>query len=85
MTGEASKQPVTVSRDDLYKQVWDKSMSRLGADYGISGSGLAKICDRLKIPYPLRGYWARKAAGHKVAQPTKFISSSTRQPQRRSG
>ena len=38
MTGEASKQPVTVSRDDLYKKVWDKSISRLAADYGISGS-----------------------------------------------
>jgi hypothetical protein len=47
----------------------------LGADWGakvtrftISGNGLAKICRRLDVPYPPRGYWARKAAGKKVAQ-----------------
>jgi hypothetical protein len=27
---------------------------------------LAKICDRVKVPYPPRGYWAKKAAGKKV-------------------
>jgi hypothetical protein len=42
--------------------------SRHAADYGISGNGLAKICDRLNVPYPPRGYWARKAAGQKVVQ-----------------
>ncbi len=68
MAGEGAKQPVTVSRDELYKQVWHTPMSRLAADYGISGNGLAKICDRLKIPYPPRGYWAKKAAGQKVIQ-----------------
>lgn len=68
MAGEGAKQPVTVTRDHLYKQVWETPMSRLAADYGISGNGLAKICDRLKIPYPPRGHWAKKAAGHKVVQ-----------------
>jgi hypothetical protein len=68
MAGEGAKQPVTVSRDELYRQVWDKPMSRLAAEYGISGNGLAKVCDRLKIPYPPRGFWAKKAAGHKVVQ-----------------
>jgi len=43
-------------------------MSRLGVQYGISGIGLAKICARLNVPYPPRGYWARKAAGQKVVQ-----------------
>ena len=41
-------------------------MSRLAEQYGISGNGLAKICRRLNIPYPARGWWARKAAGQKV-------------------
>jgi hypothetical protein len=41
-------------------------MNRLADQYGITGNGLAKICDRLKIPYPPRGYWAKKAAGKKV-------------------
>ncbi len=41
-------------------------MSRLAMQYGISGIALAKICKRLDIPYPPRGYWAKKAAGKKV-------------------
>lgn len=41
-------------------------MSRLALEFGISGNGLAKICDRLNVPYPPRGYWARKEAGQKV-------------------
>jgi hypothetical protein len=66
MTDEQPKQPVTVSRDELYAQVWDKPMTRLAAEHGISGTGLAKICRRLGVPYPARGYWARKAAGQPV-------------------
>ncbi len=46
MADEHLKQPVTVSRDQLYNQVWQTPMSRLAVQYGISGDGLAKICDR---------------------------------------
>lgn len=41
-------------------------MVRLAQQFGISGNGLAKICRRLAVPYPPRGWWAKKAAGHKV-------------------
>jgi hypothetical protein len=63
-----AKQPITISRDELYATVWTIPMRRLGTQFGISGNGLAKICDRLGVPYPTRGYWARKAAGKKVSQ-----------------
>lgn len=33
-------------------------MSRLSERFGLSGNGLAKICRRLDVPYPPRGYWA---------------------------
>jgi len=65
MTDSANS--VTVSREELFRQVWTTPMNHLSAQYGISGNGLAKICDRLRIPYPPRGWWARKAAGKKVA------------------
>ena len=55
-----------VSRDELYALVWKTPMSRLGAEFGITGNGLAKICDRLEVPYPPRGYWAKKEAGKPV-------------------
>lgn len=65
---EARPKAVTVTREELFRQVWEMPMSRLAATYGITGNGLAKICDRLTIPYPPRGYWAKKAAGKKVVQ-----------------
>lgn len=57
---------IRVSREELYRQVWETPMVKLAANYGISGNGLAKICSRMSVPYPPRGYWAKKAAGHAV-------------------
>ena len=57
-----SPQPVTLKREDLYQQVWQKPMSQLARQYGLSDRGLAKICDRMQIPVPGRGYWARYTA-----------------------
>ncbi len=68
MTDALGRKATTVSREELFRQVWTTPMSRLAQDYGISGNGLAKICDRLKVPYPPRGYWAKKAAGKRVVQ-----------------
>jgi hypothetical protein len=68
MTDENSKQPVVLTRDELYNQVWSAPMSRLATQYGITGTGLAKICARLNVPCPPRGYWNKKAAGKKVVQ-----------------
>jgi hypothetical protein len=50
---------VTVSRDDLYVQVWTQPMTRVAADYGVTGTALKKTCDRHHVPTPKRGYWAK--------------------------
>jgi len=63
MPDAEARKPVTLSREELYAQVWATPISRLAAQYGVSGNGLAKICGRLHVPYPPRGHWARKAAG----------------------
>ena len=68
MTDEDRKQPVMLSREELYSQIWSMSMIRLAAQYGITGTGLAKICARLNVPCPPRGYWAKKAVGKPVVQ-----------------
>jgi hypothetical protein len=56
------------NRDELYKEVWSIPMWTLAKRYGISDVGLAKVCRKLTIPLPGRGYWARKQAGQKVSQ-----------------
>ncbi|HLY62803.1 MAG TPA: hypothetical protein VKV95_18825 [Terriglobia bacterium] len=54
------------NREKLYEEVWATPMQTLAYEYGLSDRGLAKICRRLEIPVPGRGYWAKKAVGQKV-------------------
>ncbi len=68
MSERKRKQPTTISREDLYRQMWQTPASRLCEQYGITGRGLKKICERLNVPSPPRGYWARLAAGQRIKQ-----------------
>jgi hypothetical protein len=54
------------NREDLYEKVWSQPMRILAKEYGISDVGLAKVCRKLEVPVPGRGYWAKKAAGRVV-------------------
>jgi AcrR family transcriptional regulator len=44
-------------------------MAVVAADRGLSGNALAKICDRLLVPYPKRGHWLKVGAGKGSARP----------------
>lgn len=56
----------TVQRQVLYEQVWAQPMTKVAKEYGISNVALAKICKKLNIPCPWRGYWRRKETGKSV-------------------
>lgn len=58
----------TVSREELYQQVWSKPMTKVAADYGVTGTALKKTCDRHLIPTPERGYWAKLEYGKRVSK-----------------
>lgn len=64
-----SYENIRVKRDELYEQVWSQPMVELAKHYGLSDVGLAKICRRLKVPIPGRGYWAMKDAGRAPPRP----------------
>ena len=53
----------SIKRDELYRLVWARPMIHVAAEFGISGNGLSKICRKLDVPYPPRGYWAKLNAG----------------------
>lgn len=57
------KKPIVLSREELYERVWSKPMSTLAREFGVTGNALAKICSRVHVPYPSRGFWAKIAAG----------------------
>lgn len=59
---------VELTREELYQKVWATPISRLAKEFGLSDVGLAKICRKMKIPRPPRGYWAKLEAGHKVSK-----------------
>lgn len=58
-----------VNRDALYNQVWQEPMTKFAKRYGVSSSYLAQVCDRLGVPRPERGHWAKLAAGKNVRIP----------------
>ena len=57
----------TRKREELYRDVWREPMLQLAKKYGVSDVMLAKVCRKLHIPAPGRGYWARKASGQKLS------------------
>lgn len=58
----------TLTRRELYDLVWATPMTKLAESFGLSDVGLAKICERHRVPTPPRGYWAKKEAGARVKQ-----------------
>jgi hypothetical protein len=65
-----SKAVFPVSRDELYKQVWSQPMTELAKYYDVSSSYLTRVCSRLNVPRPERGYWAKLAVGKEVIKPS---------------
>ena len=53
-------------RAALYEQVWSQPVQDVAKSYGISGVRLGKVCRKLHVPVPPRGYWARVRNGYTV-------------------
>ena len=56
---------IIIDRQELYEQVWQRPVRQVALEYGISDVGLAKVCERLEVPRPPRGYWAKQQHGKK--------------------
>ena len=52
--------------EKIYGEIWTEPIQKVAKRYGLSDVGLAKVCRKLNIPRPGRGYWAIKAAGKPV-------------------
>lgn len=55
-----------LTREELYTFVWDRPMTKLAKEFGLSDVALHKICRKHDIPTPPLGYWAKKAHGKPV-------------------
>jgi AcrR family transcriptional regulator len=68
-TSKRHARTVRLTRQALYDLVWSKPLSSIATALGIGGGRLAKICDRVLVPYPPRGYWAKAQAGRSNLTP----------------
>jgi hypothetical protein len=59
---------LTLTREDLYRQIWSEPIVHVAKRLALSDRGLAKLCARHSIPVPPRGWWAKKQHGHPVRQ-----------------
>jgi hypothetical protein len=64
-----SYKTIRFERQKLFEQVWEKPMTTLAAEYGLSDVGLRKICKRLSIPLPPQGYHLRTHKGQRPPLP----------------
>lgn len=62
------RQAVRLTREELYEKRWSRPAISLAEEFGVSGRGLGKLCNRFEIPVPPRGYWAKLAAGQHVTR-----------------
>lgn len=60
--------PSRYKRERLYEEVWTEPTQKVAERYGVSDVAIAKACALLDIPKPPRGYWNKKAAGHKLPE-----------------
>jgi hypothetical protein len=60
---------VKLTREELYQMVWSKPVTKWSKEFGLSDVGFAKICKKMKVPLPGRGYWAMVQKGLKLSRP----------------
>ena len=58
-----------ISADHLLLDVWDRPVTDIASELGVSDKAISKRCQRMNIPKPPRGYWAIMKTGvdHKKA------------------
>jgi hypothetical protein len=60
---------VTYVRADLYEAVWSTPVTKVAKTFGISDVALRKVCQKLGVPLPAAGHWAKVAHGKPTRRP----------------
>lgn len=58
-----------LSREELFALVWEKPTRDVAKALGVSDVAISKLCTRLQVPKPPRGYWARVQSGQIPRRP----------------
>lgn len=58
-----------ITREQLFAMVWERPTQQVAKEFGVSDVAIAKLCARLQVPKPPRGYWARVQSGRTPRRP----------------
>lgn len=58
-----------ISREELFAMVWGRPTQDVAKELGVSDVAVGKLCARLQVPKPPRGYWARGQSGQTPRRP----------------
>ncbi len=58
-----------ISREELFAMVWERPTREVAKKLGVSDVTIGKLCARLQVPKPRRGYWARVHSGQTPRRP----------------
>lgn len=55
------------TREKLFEEIWAEPMTVVASRYGVSSSFLTRVCERLNVPRPERGHWAKVKVGQQTS------------------
>ncbi|MEN8722220.1 MAG: TetR/AcrR family transcriptional regulator [Alphaproteobacteria bacterium] len=56
------------TRQELYDLVWSTPLTKAAIKVGLTPTGLAKLCSRMAIPHPPRGFWRKREEARAAEQ-----------------
>ena len=66
-TTDMMKKTMTLSRQQLYDEIWQVSVAGVARKYNLNYSKLIAKCREADIPFPSSGYWTKKNMGKDVS------------------
>src|SRR5512141_1562300 len=60
---------VVIKREELYERIWQTPAKHLAKEYQVSATALWTICQKLRVPKPAPGYWAKIRHGKNPRRP----------------
>jgi hypothetical protein len=63
-----TREPIRITRDELHRLVWSKTMRKVAEELGTSYVELVKACTAMGVPRPTSGQWKNLMLGQTVEQ-----------------
>jgi hypothetical protein len=59
----------SITREDLYDQVWSQPLNKIALRFGVTSGDISKACAALNVPKPEQGHWTKVDLGKAAPVP----------------